>query len=459
LFSVVDCIVCARCVCCKATMIPIRYDMPQGPVTLVMANKEKSVAGTHQNKVRAQDQAVVNRINKALESRVTFKARMRTLWVSATGPVGKADEKKLIKFIKKISRDIDVPTEVFGDANSDMDVYDFDGNGSLSFDEGYRMVKHSLAKHRKRLGGNPDIDVPVHTPEQGGFTFLKVLGKGGQGTAKLVKAEKNFFYCETGEEMVMKEYSKVEANAGDIDDLKEELEITAKVQHNLHIAHTYEIFQDETHFYLIQDAYLGGDFESLQKKAVDAGVDLDDDWYKQLFTQCFTALEFLHEHGIVHCDIKEANIMCRTADFEEPEIVIIDYGMAAFSLASDKGVCGTPGYIPPETWAYGSWYPKGDVFAMGVVCAQMLTGNVPNKDLGRAGIFQAGAKSMNDMIENTKTKRAPIDGLDEEIKEWLEGALDKEYHDRFKPIEVLRHDWFSDHYVEKGGSCHSCTVS
>merc|ERR1712039_355523 len=108
--------------------------------------------------------------------------------------------------------------------------------------------------------------------------------------------------------------------------------------------------------------------------AIAQGVDLNETWYKSVFYQCWSALEFLHEHGILHKDIKEANIMVKAKEYSDPEIVIIDYGLASADLVSNKGVCGTPGYIPPETWSSGVWYPKGDVFSMGVVCYQMLTG-------------------------------------------------------------------------------------
>merc|ERR1712048_1393030 len=114
--------------------------------------------------------------------------------------------------------------------------------------------------------------------------------------------------------------------------------------------------------------------------ASDAGVDLDVEWYRHLYRQAFKGLEHLHQNCIVHCDIKEPNLMVKSDDFEEPEVVIIDLGLSS-AFHTLNNVSGTPGYMPPETWQKGDWFPRGDVFSMGVVCCQMLTGRVPNEKI------------------------------------------------------------------------------
>lgn len=67
-------------------------------------------------------------------------------------------------------------------------------------------------------------------------------------------------------------------------------------------------------------------------------------------------------------------------------MVLIDFGLSTAFTSNREGVCGTPGYIPPETWRRahsvdnpcaglksiwartGVWYPRGDVFSLGIVC-------------------------------------------------------------------------------------------
>ncbi|CAK8985216.1 Putative cysteine-rich receptor-like protein kinase 30 (Cysteine-rich RLK30) [Durusdinium trenchii] len=68
----------------------------------------------------------------------------------------------------------------------------------------------------------------------------------------------------------------------------------------------------------------------------------------------------------MHCDIKEPNVMIsRDADWNEPNVVVIDFGLARDFKKGSTGVMGTPGYMPPEVWTHGVWTIFGDVFSLG----------------------------------------------------------------------------------------------
>merc|ERR1712032_1684645 len=82
----------------------------------------------------------------------------------------------------------------------------------------------------------------------------------------------------------------------------------------------------------------------------------------------------LHMHAIIHGDLKEANIMLRVDDLRQPDVVLIDFGLAPEFLYDKETMRGTPGYIPPETWRSHKWAPRGDCFSMGVTMFQLLSG-------------------------------------------------------------------------------------
>jgi serine/threonine-protein kinase len=83
-----------------------------------------------------------------------------------------------------------------------------------------------------------------------------------------------------------------------------------------------------------------------------------------------------HEHGVVHRDVKPSNILLG----KEGSIKVADFGIAGLVAATaqrGQEVFGTPGYLPPETLMGGGYDRAGDLFALGVVLYQALTGKFP----------------------------------------------------------------------------------
>merc|ERR1719359_2158254 len=121
----------------------------------------------------------------------------------------------------------------------------------------------------------------------------------------------------------------------------------------------------------------GGDLTGLRDKATASGVSLDEAYFQGIFTQCVRALDYMHRNAMMHCDIKEPNIMLKNKDYAKPQIALIDFGLTKCSAgAGESG--GTPGYMPPEWFDLQIWLPRGDIFCMGVVFYQLLADKVPD---------------------------------------------------------------------------------
>src|SRR5262249_47894543 len=89
------------------------------------------------------------------------------------------------------------------------------------------------------------------------------------------------------------------------------------------------------------------------------------------------ALDYAHRHGIIHRDLKPANILLDDAD--RPKVV--DFGLARrerdVTLTQTGMSLGTPAYMSPEQVEGGPVTPGTDVYALGVILYELLTGRLP----------------------------------------------------------------------------------
>ena len=91
--------------------------------------------------------------------------------------------------------------------------------------------------------------------------------------------------------------------------------------------------------------------------------------------QVAAALAAAHEIGVVHCDIKPGNVMLTPGGAK-----VLDFGIAAITgeTAGGRPLYGTPGYLAPERLAGAEAEPAADVYALGVLLAEALTGKRPD---------------------------------------------------------------------------------
>ncbi|CAE8599769.1 unnamed protein product [Polarella glacialis] len=159
----------------------------------------------------------------------------------------------------------------------------------------------------------------------------------------------------------IKFFPKADQNDDDLEDIINEFALMKKLK-NEHVPQTYDVFQDSSFYYLVNEPYFGGDFTKLATRAHDQGISMSEAWWRHLFWQCLDGLRYLHSNAIMHCDVKEGNVMLAEGDsYESPRVVLIDFGLCESFSATTNGASGTPGYIPPETWETEWWYPRGRI--------------------------------------------------------------------------------------------------
>ncbi len=153
---------------------------------------------------------------------------------------------------------------------------------------------------------------------------------------------------------------------------KQEVRTIAKLEH-LHILPVYDVGEDQGVPYFVMRYLSGGTLSDL----IDARLP-DMRTVVRLAGQMASALDYAHEHGIIHRDFKPSNVLLDTGG----NAYLADFGIArvqeAASMTTDSHVIGTPAYIAPEMVRKGEEItPSVDVYALGVIVYEMLTGDPP----------------------------------------------------------------------------------
>jgi serine/threonine protein kinase len=204
---------------------------------------------------------------------------------------------------------------------------------------------------------------------------------------------------------------------------------------------------------MVNEVFLGKDLCKVEQNAKSARVPITENWWRGIFRQCFEALAFMHQQAMMHCDIKEPNLMLRNENYATPQVVLIDFGVSKAMTAKDTGsVSGTPGYMPPETMNTGKWYPGGDVFSLGVVMMQLILKKVPDEDKAKMGIligiFLDGCRSMEDIKMAVNSRQPPFHLMPPQwpgITPIVRSCLDKNYKKRPKAPVILKEPWFASY--------------
>jgi len=156
------------------------------------------------------------------------------------------------------------------------------------------------------------------------------------------------------------------------------------------------------------------------------------------------ALEYLHSHGVVHRDLKPENIMLDSED----RIKLIDFGIAAktgarrLTFAKLSQTLGTPDYISPEQVKGKRGDARSDLYAVGVMLYEMLTGKVPFTGPNAFVI-------MNDRLLNNPVPPREIDpAISPQLQEIIYRALERDPSKRYASAREFA--WDLEHQEQVG---------
>lgn len=149
---------------------------------------------------------------------------------------------------------------------------------------------------------------------------------------------------------------------------KREADNLAELQHP-NIVRSYDLEQDGRLAFLLMDFIEG---ETLKEIIFDANGPMGTEEVLKILGPVLRALQYAHNVGIIHCDIKPSNIMVH----KNSTVYITDFGIARkleAATATMVGV-GTPAYMAPEQITGKDATPATDIYSLGIVLFEMLTG-------------------------------------------------------------------------------------
>ncbi|MCG8455022.1 MAG: serine/threonine protein kinase, partial [Holophagales bacterium] len=237
----------------------------------------------------------------------------------------------------------------------------------------------------------------------GDYRIERELGRGGMGTVYAAEDQN------LGRRVAIK---LISASLGDdpslVDRFRKEAKALARLQHpNVVLVHSF--FRHEDRWLLVMEMVEGEQLDDHLKRSgalpwprvADLGIALLD------------GLQHAHEQGVVHRDVKTSNCLLTP----EGGIKIMDFGIALVEgegrLTRRGHVVGTPHYIAPEQVSGRPADPRTDLYSLGVVLYEMVTGRVPFESDSEFELLRAH-------LETTPiSPRARVSS----VPDWLEAVI------------------------------------
>jgi len=224
---------------------------------------------------------------------------------------------------------------------------------------------------------------------------------------------------------VLRQVPDVSGGLGVFDRFLQEYEMVTELDHP-NIVRIYDLGVSDDHAHIAMEYVSGGDL----KQRIARGIAPQE--AVEYTRQIASALAELHKLGILHRDLKPGNIMVRSDD----TLALIDFGLAKRmrleqEITGSGEIFGTPYYMSPEQGHAEEVDERGDLYSLGIIFYEMLTGQKPFVGSDAMGIIIKHTKSPVPVLPsrlaryqsliNLLLAKRPADRLQtaKEVLEWL----------------------------------------
>lgn len=251
----------------------------------------------------------------------------------------------------------------------------------------------------------------------GRFEVIRELGRGAQGAVYLAKDN------HLDRQVAIK---TLRAGAGNMEALLKEARIVSKLQH-ANIVTLFDAGEHDGAPYLVY-AFVQG--QTLAQHLAAQGT-LAIARAVQILCGILDAIGYAHQQGIMHLDLKPANVMLSSTG----QPLVMDFGIARTvtqqTVKSTK-IDGTPQYIAPEIVTGHTPTPSSDLFSLGMILYELVTGK-PTVDSNN--VYEIFHKNANEAAESPSARNFQVD---ERLEAIILKSIAKKPEDRYADASAMR---------------------
>jgi len=239
-------------------------------------------------------------------------------------------------------------------------------------------------------------------------------------------------------------HSYVEQDADLLARFQREARVVAALRHP-NIVQIFDFDTSEGHPYIVMEYLKGPTLSTYLRRLHERNERIPLHQVARLLKVLTAALDYAHEQGVIHRDIKPGNILLHGKADEIPldqpltsdvEAVLTDFGLVRIEHAASQTasgmISGTPSYMSPEQARGDKTDHRTDIYSLGVVLYEMLAGRVP---------FEADS-TMSVIYMQINEPPPSIPGIPPAVQEVMNRALVKSPNDRYQTSREMAVDFF-----------------
>lgn len=260
--------------------------------------------------------------------------------------------------------------------------------------------------------------IEIGSKLSGRYTITQTIGQGGMANVYLAR------------DLILDRDVAVKVLRFDFQENKEAIQrfqreamsASQLLHHN--IVEVYDVDEEEGQQYIVMEYVKGTDL----KKFIRDNAPISLELVVSIMSQILSAIELAHKNGIIHRDIKPQNILIT----EDKQVKITDFGIAIAlsdtSITQTNTLLGSVHYLSPEQARGANATMKSDIYALGVVLYELITGSVPFDGESAVSI------ALKHFQEAFPRIKAQLDYVPQSLENVVMKATAKNANDRYSTV-------------------------